>query len=65
MTRKDYILIAEALRDAIKELAKREGDGELLSAGAMLAASELSYRLQDDNPRFDRARFLSAVLAPQ
>lgn len=64
MTRKDYILIADALREAIAELAKRDA-GELLSAGAMLAASELSYRLQDDNPRFDRARFLSAVLAPQ
>lgn len=55
MTRKDYILLAEAL----KAVADATEYPERL--GALLAANEIAHRLQQDNPRFDRARFLKAA----
>lgn len=54
MTRKDYILLAEALKNAICALNKTE------RTGALLAANEISHRLKQDNPRFERKRFLEA-----
>ena len=54
MTRKDYQLIAGALKDALGAIDHPQ------RAGAVLAAQELAYRLRDDNPRFDRKRFLEA-----
>jgi hypothetical protein len=48
MTRKDYIMIAEVFaRSAGDDLAK-------------FLASNLADKLAEDNPRFDRARFLDA-----
>lgn len=54
MTRKDYVLLAEALKAVVQSVDKPE------RTGAMLAAHELSYRLGQDNPRFDRRRFIEA-----
>jgi len=54
MTRKDYQLIAAALKDALSAFDHPK------RAGAVLAAQELAYRLRDDNPRFDRKKFLEA-----
>ena len=54
MTRKDYQLIAGALKDALGAVDHPH------RTGAVLAAQELAYRLRDDNPRFDRKRFLEA-----
>lgn len=48
MTRKDYILIAAALA--------RLAD----SADKASCAQALTYALANDNPRFDRERFLKA-----
>lgn len=57
MTRKDYILIAEALKEARAEaLALRAGAG----VGVTIAAVRLADALARDNPRFDRERFLKA-----
>lgn len=55
MTRKDYVLLA----DAIKAVADSIDYPERL--GAQLAANEIAHRLQRDNPRFDRERFLKAA----
>jgi hypothetical protein len=60
MTRKDYVLIAEALQAAAYALNPPE------RAGALLAANEIAHRLKQDNPRFDRERFMrAACLDPQ
>lgn len=54
MTRKDYILIADALRTVIGSLDNPE------RRGAVLAAGELAHVLKADNPRFETIRFLKA-----
>ena len=54
MTRKDYILLADALKAAAYSLNPPE------RTGALLAANEIAHCLAEDNPRFDRARFLKA-----
>ena len=70
MTRKDYILIAAAIREALGDIAST-GDSEHLSdngrtfnsgesQGAHRAALRLADTLANDNPRFDRAVFLKA-----
>lgn len=48
MTRKDYVLIASAFR-VLRQEARRND-----------AAYELCNKLQQDNPRFDRKKFLDA-----
>lgn len=70
MTRKDYILIADAIREALGDIAST-GDSERLSdngrtfnagesQGAHRAALRLADTLAADNPRFDRTRFMAA-----
>lgn len=54
MTRKDYQLIAGALKDALGAVDHPQ------RVGAVLAAQELAYRLRNDNPRFETKRFLEA-----
>jgi hypothetical protein len=54
MTRKDYILIAAALKAVPTHPDTHARTHEL-------AALELVWRLQQDNPRFDRERFLRAA----
>ena len=61
MTRKDYIAIAEAIRD---ERAAWDVSGD--SAPAFLALHNVARNIADvfekDNLRFDRARFMEAAL---
>ena len=58
MTRKDYKLIAEVLNRAIKnwEGFDQERPEEVVS----MIAKTLSSQLIQDNPRFDRTKFLEA-----
>jgi hypothetical protein len=60
MTRKDYVLIAAALRDTLLIDCPTQ---EYLM-GAKAAARSAAFRIADalgrDNPRFDRERFLTA-----
>jgi hypothetical protein len=69
MTRKDYIILAEALRvqyhrgmlganDADASLAK---SGRCFVSGVYQAASEIADALQRDNSRFNREHFLAVV----
>lgn len=58
MTRKDYVAIAAAIHN--RALAFDVGahiDGE---AAVYMVARDLADVLANDNPRFDRARFLKA-----
>ena len=65
MTRKDYVLIAEAIRDARAKVAHESDNNRELMAGANVALYELavilSGRFFDDNPRFDENRFMVAT----
>ena len=58
MTRKDYILIAEAIKQTA-DMSRSFADAEALR-GARLTANHIATALGRDNPRFDRERFLKA-----
>lgn len=55
MTKKDYIVIATAIREA-----RARGDGRCDYA-IDVVANRIADKLQADNPRFDRKRFLEAT----
>ena len=55
MTRKDYELLAEVIRTSRKVTT---GETALVSVEHL--ANTLATELEIENPRFDRARFLSA-----
>lgn len=57
MTRKDYIAIAEALRDALNLTSGNCHHRD----GVRDAAEKIANAMQDDNPSFDRAHFLAVV----
>jgi len=56
MTRKDYVMIAEILKFNQKDFIEGEDGFALIG----ILAHQFANRLQEDNPRFDRARFLNA-----
>jgi hypothetical protein len=70
MTRKDYILIAETLRGLLADIERESAPMAVcdrtraLMAGEHLGVRHVAMRLGDqlrqDNPRFDRARFIEA-----
>jgi hypothetical protein len=56
MTRKDYVLIAAAIKAAYQTFDKPSNHAN----GARHVAHTLADTLATDNPRFDRDRFLTA-----
>jgi hypothetical protein len=69
MTRKDYILLADVLATFSRDIAKEQsGDlsdrGKAILSGERLATYTIAHRiaeqLRQDNPRFDRQRFIEA-----
>lgn len=66
MTRKDYELIAGAFRAASRHYAQSqfseisEDDAEARAETLRYTAHQLADRLAENNPRFDRARFIDA-----
>lgn len=58
MTRKDYVLIAAALKRA--QVAEVYEHDKNMRAGVEYAARCVAITLAEDNPRFDRDRFLQA-----
>jgi len=60
MTRKDYILIAAALRIPYNSFSKNLLYGRELN-GVGSAAIALADALEQNNPRFDREHFLAVV----
>jgi|GEM_PF-3250040 len=62
MTRKDYIIIAEALRVTYhREQIGEEGNEPYASNAVILAACEIADSLQRDNNRFNREHFLAVI----
>lgn len=59
MTKKDYEVIAGAINFCNYELRQHNGNGEVV-AGVTIVAEELASRLEKNNPRFNRERFLTA-----
>ena len=58
MTRKDYVIIAKALKTQF-ELSHENNEDDGLCA-VINVANDLATALEADNPRFDRERFLEA-----
>lgn len=56
MTRKDYILLVDALREAHPHMVHQSEEREQWQVDCESIADALAR----DNPRFDRARFLTA-----
>lgn len=63
MTRKDFTLIADAIRNA-SEAAGDYADPAMARNGTYEAASYIAHALRRDNPRFERARFMEACGFP-
>lgn len=61
MTRKDYILIATALRQALKTEIEVHGESGETAGGVRLAASTVASYLGSENARFNREHFLAVV----
>ncbi len=61
MTRKDYQLIAEALRKARPIEQGDEVSRAVARAQHRVAVSYITGALAGDNPRFDEGKFLDAV----
>lgn len=59
MTRKDYVLIAEAFKQEAEQYFDR-GEESAEKAAIRLTAQRMARMLESDNARFDRARFLRA-----
>lgn len=55
MTRKDYVMTAEAIKDAADEAIT-----PVMLEGIKTVATYLADGMKLDNPRFDRGRFLAA-----
>lgn len=70
MTRKDYVMIAETIRELLADIDRDKENEDLTDwSRAVLAgerigvhtlAQHLSYQLHSDNTRFDRTRFIEA-----
>lgn len=63
MTRKDYVVIARAVSNATREFGEEGvGDGGAFD-GIDTVVDFLASALKQDNPRFDRERFIAACHA--
>jgi hypothetical protein len=70
MTRKDYVMIAETIRELLGDIDRESSPMAVcdrtraLMAGEHLGVRHVAMRLGDqlrqDNPRFDRTRFIEA-----
>ena len=56
MTRKDYVMLAEILKENREDFIEGEDGFALIG----ILAHQIANGLEADNPRFDRARFLVA-----
>lgn len=60
MTRKDYVAIAKAI-SAVREYSYLKGELNFQAALDQVTGA-ISQVLQEDNPRFDRDRFVTATM---
>ncbi|MEI8137824.1 MAG: hypothetical protein WCH21_10915 [Bacteroidota bacterium] len=61
MTKKDYVLIASEVNKVISRY-KGENDNMAINVvyGAESVAKLLALKLEEENPKFDRVKFLTA-----
>ena len=74
MTRKDYVLIADAIKSVLADVRADSGNpnlsdkGRAVLSGERIGAQDVALRLADrlrqDNPRFETKRFLTACGFP-
>jgi len=62
MTRKDYVMLAGIIKDCnlIPTLNNNKALASIQADMLFTVASQLAYKLEQDNPRFDRNKFLTA-----
>lgn len=60
MTRKDYVLIAEAVRASRSQIFTRPSEAMVWGRACDEVAMTLAAELRSTNPLFDRGRFLRA-----
>jgi L-serine deaminase len=60
MTRKNYILIADAIVDAMDDVIKRKYSSDTAVA---ITAQRIAEALQRDNPAFDSRRFFAYIVS--
>jgi hypothetical protein len=64
MTKKDYIKIAQVLKDEKVRIENEFDSDSLVGHGAStevtILSGKIAYMLAQDNPRFDREQFLTA-----
>lgn len=66
MSRKDYEAIAKAIRTQAELHNPDDGPEEMYARfGVEATACRIADVLAEDNPRFDRERFLNAALGDQ
>ncbi len=67
MTRKDYEAIAEAIRWAYESIEPdyQPNTQDHMRNGISRASIALAEKLKQDNPRFDRTRFITACEGEQ
>lgn len=61
MTRKDYVLIARAIREQADQLTDPQ-DAAIVTFGVYAVALRLADALAEDNEWFNREKFLDAAL---
>lgn len=64
MTRKDYILIAEAIKQARTTVRAHPTTLVFPDQGIGITVSYIAEALADDNPSFDAERFIAACELP-
>jgi len=65
MTRKDYQLIAAAINGVYESIAEHPDATRAHNTGAELVTFAVASALAQDNPRFDRTRFITACEGEQ
>ena len=62
MTRKDYIIIARAIKDYRRHIANQNTDVSQLFAGMAVFITILAKELKKDNPLFKADKFIKAII---
>lgn len=61
MTRKDFQLIADTVKEARSDAVAGEDHADWIASATLDAlVRKLAKRLKNENPRFDKARFINA-----
>ena len=61
MTRKDYIALAEAFKQAFDSIDYKDGNAADVYHGMRVARDNVMTALAADNPRFDKDTFMMAI----